>query len=150
MTAPAGCQLMGRWRIIAADLWDRGYLDLGGPATITIGADNHGEIAFGALQASLDLGYSPRWSSSQGRLRRDGRSHWRRLRRNARRRLDRDHLRLSQRRRGDPQIQARYIFNSLLDEKLLALSKPKLLIVYECLPLQPDAAHPFFRLVSRR
>lgn len=59
MTAPAGCQLIGRWRIIAADLWDRGYLDLGGPATITIGADNDGEIAFGALQASLDLGYSP-------------------------------------------------------------------------------------------
>ncbi|MES0007846.1 hypothetical protein NKJ64_22195 [Mesorhizobium sp. M0062] len=59
MTAPAGCQLIGRWRIIEADRWDRGYLDLGGPATITIGADNHGEIAFGALQASLDLGYSP-------------------------------------------------------------------------------------------
>jgi hypothetical protein len=51
MTAPAGCQLIGRWRIVEADIWDRGYLDLGGPATITIGADNHGEIAFGALQA---------------------------------------------------------------------------------------------------
>ncbi|MER8996191.1 hypothetical protein [Mesorhizobium sp. M0678] len=36
---------------------DRGYLDLGGPATITIGADNQGETAFGALQAGLDLGY---------------------------------------------------------------------------------------------
>ena len=31
MTAPAGCQLIGRWRIVEADLWDRGYLDLGGP-----------------------------------------------------------------------------------------------------------------------
>jgi hypothetical protein len=58
MTAPAGCQLIGRWRIVETDLWDRGYLDLSGPATITIGADNHGEIAFGALQAGLDLGYS--------------------------------------------------------------------------------------------
>ncbi|MER8868315.1 transposase, partial [Mesorhizobium sp. M0751] len=28
-------------------------------STITIGADNHGEIAFGALQAGLDLGYGP-------------------------------------------------------------------------------------------
>lgn len=39
-----------------------------------------------------------------------------------------------------------------LDEKLLALSKPKLLIVDELgyLPLEPDAAHPFFQLVSRR
>lgn len=59
MTAPAGCQLIGCWRIVEADLWDRGYLDLGGPATITIGDDNHGEIAFGALEASLDLGYGP-------------------------------------------------------------------------------------------
>jgi hypothetical protein len=59
MTAPTDCQLIGRWRIVEADLWDRGYLNLGGPATITIGADNNGEIAFGALQAGLDLSYSP-------------------------------------------------------------------------------------------
>ena len=59
MTAPAGCQLIGRWRIVEADLWDRDYLDLDGPATITIGADNDGEIAFGALQADLDVSYSP-------------------------------------------------------------------------------------------
>lgn len=39
-----------------------------------------------------------------------------------------------------------------LDEKLLALSKPKLLIVDELgyLPLESDAAHLFFQLVSRR
>jgi len=39
-----------------------------------------------------------------------------------------------------------------LDEKLLALSKPKLLIIDELgyLPLEPDAAHLFFQLVSRR
>jgi len=24
MTAPAGCQLIGRWRITEADIWDRG------------------------------------------------------------------------------------------------------------------------------
>ena len=59
MTAPAGCRLVGRWRIVEADLWDRGYLNLCGPATITIGADNDGEITFGALQAGLDLSYSP-------------------------------------------------------------------------------------------
>nr|WP_276577964.1 ATP-binding protein [Bradyrhizobium sp. 160] len=36
-----------------------------------------------------------------------------------------------------------------LDEKLLALSKPKLLIVVELgyLPLEPEAAHLFFQLV---
>ncbi len=39
-----------------------------------------------------------------------------------------------------------------LDEKLLALSKPKLLIVDELgyLPLEPDAARLLFQLVSRR
>jgi len=39
-----------------------------------------------------------------------------------------------------------------LDEKLLGLSKAKLLIVDELgyLPLEPDAAHLFFQLVSRR
>src|SRR5262245_7010551 len=58
MNAPAGCQLIGRWRIVEADLWDRGYLNLCGPATITIRADNNGAIAFGALQAGLDLSYS--------------------------------------------------------------------------------------------
>lgn len=59
MTAPAGCQLVDRWRIVEADLWDRDYLDLDGPATIAIGADNNGEIRFGALQAGLDVSYSP-------------------------------------------------------------------------------------------
>ena len=59
MSARPSCQLIGRWRIVEADIWDRSYLDLCGPATISIGTDNRGEIAFGALQASLDLGYSP-------------------------------------------------------------------------------------------
>ena len=38
-----------------------------------------------------------------------------------------------------------------LDEKLLALAKPKLLIVDELgyLPLEPDAAHLFFQLDRR-
>jgi len=39
-----------------------------------------------------------------------------------------------------------------LEEKLTALAKPKLLIIDELgyLPLEPDAAHLFFQLVSRR
>jgi hypothetical protein len=32
MSAAAGCQLIGRWRIVEADLWDRDYLDLVEPA----------------------------------------------------------------------------------------------------------------------
>ncbi len=58
MTAPMDCQLVGRWRIVAVDLWDGDYLDLVEPATMTIGADGHGAIAYGAMQASLDLEYS--------------------------------------------------------------------------------------------
>jgi hypothetical protein len=55
---PAGCQLIGRWRIIEADLWDRDYLDLVAPAMLLIRADGRGEITFGAMQAGLDLEYS--------------------------------------------------------------------------------------------
>lgn len=58
MSAASNCRLIGRWRIVEADLWDRDYLDLVEPATITIGANGYGEIAFGAMQATLDLGYN--------------------------------------------------------------------------------------------
>jgi hypothetical protein len=57
VSAPRECQLIGRWRIVAADLWERDYLDLCGPAMLDIRTDGSGEIAFGALQASLDLAY---------------------------------------------------------------------------------------------
>ena len=57
MTAPMGCRLIGRWRIIEADLWERDYLDLVGPAMLVINDDGHGEVAFGAMQAGLDLEY---------------------------------------------------------------------------------------------
>lgn len=58
MTA-ASHPLLGRWRIVEADLWDRSYLDLCGPATLVIRARGDGQIAFGALQASLDVDYGP-------------------------------------------------------------------------------------------
>ena len=58
MSALADCQLIGRWRITEADLWDRDHLDLVEPAMIIIHEDGHGEIAFGAMQAGLDLEYS--------------------------------------------------------------------------------------------
>ena len=58
MTAPIDCRLIGRWQIVEADLWDRDHLDLAGAAILIIRDDGHGEIAFGALQAGLDLEYS--------------------------------------------------------------------------------------------
>ena len=57
MKAPANCRLIGRWRIVEADLWDRGHLDLCGPARLTITAQG-GEIAFGALEAGLEVEYA--------------------------------------------------------------------------------------------
>jgi hypothetical protein len=36
------CRLVGRWRIVEADLWDRDYLDLVAAAIMTLGADGHG------------------------------------------------------------------------------------------------------------
>jgi hypothetical protein len=57
VTAPIDCLLIGRWRIVEADIWERDYLDLVEPAMMIVGADGHGEIAFGAMQAGLDLVY---------------------------------------------------------------------------------------------
>jgi hypothetical protein len=44
LKAPANCRLIGRWRIVESDLWDRAHLDLSGPATLTITAQG-GESA---------------------------------------------------------------------------------------------------------
>ena len=50
--------LVGRWRIVKADLWERDHLDLCGPAMIVIKANGKGDISFGAITASLDISYS--------------------------------------------------------------------------------------------
>lgn len=52
-----GCKLVGRWRIVEADIWERDHLDLCGPAAMRVRADGHGEIAFGALEATHDIEY---------------------------------------------------------------------------------------------
>lgn len=57
MSGPRDCRVVGCWRIVEADLWDAEYLDLLRPATLIIGSDGHGEIAFGAFQAGLDISY---------------------------------------------------------------------------------------------
>ena len=58
MNPPASCQLIGRWRIFEADLWEQDYLDLVEPAFINFNADGRGEFAFGAMTACLTLEYS--------------------------------------------------------------------------------------------
>ena len=56
---PSDNPVVGRWRIIEADLWGRDHLDLCGPASLVVRANGRGEIAFGAMQASLDVDYGP-------------------------------------------------------------------------------------------
>lgn len=58
MSGLADCQVIGRWRILASDVWDKEYLDLVEPASINIGGGGRGELAFGVVNASLDLEYS--------------------------------------------------------------------------------------------
>ncbi len=58
MIARVDCQLIGRWRIAEADLWDSNYLDLVEPAYLQIGRDGWAEFAFGALTAGGEIEYS--------------------------------------------------------------------------------------------
>ena len=60
MSTPAGCQLLRKWRIIEADIWDRDYLDLVQPAYIEFGKNGRGEFAFGAMEATMELEYASR------------------------------------------------------------------------------------------
>jgi hypothetical protein len=71
MNAPANCRLVGHWRIVEADLRDRAHLDLCGPARLTITTQS-GEIAFGALEAGLEVEYARdsigfHWGGLRGR-----------------------------------------------------------------------------------
>ena len=58
MTAISDHPLIGTWRIVEADLWDRDYLDLVEPASITFRKDGRGEFAFGAVHGDMELEYS--------------------------------------------------------------------------------------------
>ena len=67
MSGPASCELIGRWRIVEADLWDRDYLDLVEPAYLQIARDGWAAFAFGGVAAGGELEYSRtivffRWS----------------------------------------------------------------------------------------
>jgi hypothetical protein len=60
MSAAKDCELIGRWRIVEADLWDRDYLDLVEPAYMTFANNGRGEFAFGVVNATMELGYGQR------------------------------------------------------------------------------------------
>ena len=60
MTRERACALIGDWRIVEADLWDRDYLDIVQPAYMTIEDRGHDRFAFGCVQGNLDSEYSSR------------------------------------------------------------------------------------------
>ena len=47
MSPATDCELIGRWRIDEADIWDRDYLDLVEPAYMSFATNGTGEFAFG-------------------------------------------------------------------------------------------------------
>lgn len=51
--------LVGKWRLLEADLWDADYLNMSGPAFIEFKRDERGEIRFGCVMATLECTYSP-------------------------------------------------------------------------------------------
>lgn len=53
MTKKGRNSILGKWRIVETDLWDKDYLDMLGPARITFQANGTGEFAFGAVTATL-------------------------------------------------------------------------------------------------
>lgn len=59
MRADIAERLAGKWRIIETAAWDKQHLDLRGPAYIEIDAKGYGEMAFGALEATLDCAFTP-------------------------------------------------------------------------------------------
>ena len=52
--------MIGRWRIVAADIWDRDYLDLVDPAFMAFNKDGRGAFAFGVVNATMELEYARR------------------------------------------------------------------------------------------
>jgi hypothetical protein len=51
--------IIGRWRIIESDMWDKDYLDLVEPAKAIFDDQGHGELIFGVVDVGLSLKYSP-------------------------------------------------------------------------------------------
>jgi hypothetical protein len=72
MSDPAECQIIGRWRIVEADQWDRNYLDLVDPAFIAFDTHGHGELVFGVVTVSLRLDYARTVVFFQKRMRSAG------------------------------------------------------------------------------
>lgn len=59
MMADIANRIAGKWRIVETAAWEKQHLDLCGPAFIEVDAEGRGDMAFGALEASLECGFTP-------------------------------------------------------------------------------------------
>ena len=59
MTRATRRRLKGKWRIVEMSAWAVDHLDLVGPAYVEFDGRGHGELAFGALVATLDYTATP-------------------------------------------------------------------------------------------
>jgi hypothetical protein len=57
MTGAAAHPIIGKWRIVEMELWDKDFLDLVEPAYIAFD-DRGGEFVFGAVTGGLDCSYT--------------------------------------------------------------------------------------------
>lgn len=92
-------RLVGKWRIIETSAWPREHLDLCGPAFLQVDAAGQGDMALGALDASLDCAFTPHGIDFEWNGADEGDQVRRRMGRSTRRRLPRRRDRLPQRRR---------------------------------------------------
>ncbi len=60
MTEKIDCLLIGKWRTVEADIWDRDYLDLVEPAYIAFKDSGRGEFSFGCINGGFEFEYSRR------------------------------------------------------------------------------------------
>ena len=59
MTRKGPGRLKGKWRIIEMPTWPTDHLDIAGTAHIELDGKGRGELAFGALTATLDCATTP-------------------------------------------------------------------------------------------
>ncbi|MDP2984094.1 MAG: hypothetical protein Q8O92_12285 [Candidatus Latescibacter sp.] len=46
---------LGKWRILEMSNWDKDFIDLVAPGHLTVKADGSGYLAFGVIEAEVDL-----------------------------------------------------------------------------------------------
>lgn len=57
MTGRATSPIIGKWRIVSSDVWDRDFLDLVEPAYILFSPQGGSEFAFGAVTGTMDCSF---------------------------------------------------------------------------------------------